>query len=112
MVLLHVEPAHVLGQAGGRRLHADELIGRLRSVAKREFGLDVQISRLLYAIDQLGNGYLTQNFPRPFGMAHVALDQPAVGPTDLGQRLACREVDDLVDFHALVRLAPAKDRNM
>ncbi len=33
MIFLHVEATHMLGQAGGRRLHADELIRRLRAVA-------------------------------------------------------------------------------
>src|SRR5262249_53323531 len=46
------------------------------------------------------------------GVAHVALDEAAVGPADLGQRLAGREVDDLIDIEALVRLAPAGYRDV
>src|SRR5205807_170015 len=42
----------------------------------------------------------------PPGMAHIALDQAAIGPADLGERLAGCEMDDLVDVHALVWLAP------
>ena len=48
VVLLHVELAHVLGQAGGGRLHAHELVGRLRAVAQRQLGLGVEIAGLLH----------------------------------------------------------------
>src|SRR5262249_33161417 len=43
------------------------------------------------------------------GVAHVALNQAAVGPADLGEHLAGGEVDDLIDVQTLVRLAPTQD---
>ena len=45
----------------------------------------------------------------PLGVAHVALDNAAVGPADLGQHFAGGEMDDLVDFQALVGFAPTED---
>ena len=59
--------------------------------------------------EQLLDGDLAQHVAGPLGVAHVALDQAAVGPADLGEHLAGGEVDDLVDLEALVRLAPAED---
>ena len=109
VVLLHVELAHVLGQAGRGRLHARELVGRLRAVAERQLGLGVEFAGLLHHLQQVRDRDLAQHVAGPLGVAHVALDQPAVGPADLGQHLAGGEVDDLVGLEALVRLAPAQD---
>ena len=44
-ILLHVRPAHVLGQAGAGRLLMDEIVRRLRAVAHRQGAAFVQIGR-------------------------------------------------------------------
>jgi len=108
VVLLHVELAHVLGQAGGGRLHPGELVGRLGPVAQRQLGLGVQLAGLLHHLEQVADGDLAENVAGPLGVAHVALDQGRVGPPDLSQHLAGGEVDDLVRLQALVRLAPTE----
>src|SRR6185503_12416819 len=41
-------------------------------------------------------------------LAHVALDQPAVGAADVGNRLPGRKVHDRIDVHAGVRLPPTE----
>ena len=69
VVLLHVEPAHVLGQAGGRRLHAGELVGRLRAVAQRQLGLGVEFAGLLHHLQQVGDGDLAQHVAGALGVA-------------------------------------------
>ena len=51
--LLHVLAAHVLGQAGGRRLVLHKLVGGLASVPGRKFGGHEQIRRLGYSVDQI-----------------------------------------------------------
>ena len=61
-------------------------------------------------LQQVADGDLAEHVAGALGVAHVALDQAGVGPADLGQRLAGGEVDDLVDLQALVRFAPAGDR--
>ena len=100
------------GKPGGRRLHAHELIGRLRAVAQRQLGLGVQVGRLLHHVEQVLDGDLAQHVAGPLGEAHVALDQAAVGPADLGQHFAGVEVDDLVEVQALVGLAPTGHGNV
>ena len=72
----------------------------------------VELAGLLHACEQVVDRDLAQHVARGLRVAHVALDQAAVGPADLGQHLAGREVDDLVHFQALVRLAPAEDGNV
>ena len=47
-------------------------------------------------LDELVDGDLAQHLARALGFAHVALDQSGVGAADPGERLAGREVDDLV----------------
>jgi hypothetical protein len=98
----------VLGQAGGGRLHAHKLIGGLRAVAQRQLGLGIQFARLLHHFEQAGKGNLAQDFAGPLGLAHVALDQAAIGPAHLGQHLAGGKVHDLVNVQALVWFTPAQ----
>ena len=71
---------------------------------------EIQLAGLLDPLDQLVAGNLAQHVARPLRLAHVALQQAAVGLADLGDRLAGDEVHDLVDFQRVVRLAPAQDR--
>ncbi len=106
MILLHVEPAHVLGEPGGGGLHVHKLLSRLRAVAERQLRLDVVVGCLLDALDQLRNRDFAEHVASPLCVAHVALDEAAVGPADFGQRFAGRKVDNLVDVQALVRFAP------
>ena len=61
-VLLHVRAAEPLGQAGARRLRADEFIGRLSPVAHWEGGVHVQLARLPDPDDQLVDRNLPQDF--------------------------------------------------
>src|SRR5262249_37306979 len=96
-------------QAGGRRLHAHELVGGLGAVAQGQFGVDVEVGGLLDPGEDLLDGQLSQGVAGPPGQAHVLGDQRGVGPADLGQHLPAVEVDDLVDLDALVGLAPAED---
>jgi hypothetical protein len=112
LVLLHVEPAHVLGQAGGRRLHAREVVGRLRAVAQRQVGLGVQFARLLHDAEQVLDGDVAEHVTGPAREAHVALDEPAIGPADLGEHFTGVEMDDLVEVETVVRFAPAGNRDV
>ena len=57
-------------------------------------------------------GSCAQHVAGALRLAHVALNQPAVGAADARDRLAGREVDDLVDLDARVRLAPAEHGNV
>ena len=57
-------------------------------------------------------GNLAQRFAGALRLPHVALDQPAVGAADAGDRLAGRKVHDLVDVDARVGLPPAENRNI
>ena len=57
-------------------------------------------------------GIAAEDLARLIGLAHVALDDPAVGLAHLGNRLARAEVHDLVEFQRFVRLAPAEDWNV
>ncbi len=109
VVLLHVEPAHVLRQAGRCRLHSGKLIGRLRAIAQRQLRLHVQISCLFRDLDQVRDGNFPKDIPSALGVAHIALDQPRIGAADFGQRFTRGEVNDLIEIKALVGFAPAKD---
>ena len=108
-ILRHVGPAHVLGQAGAGRLLMHEIVRRLRAVAHRQRAVLVQIGRLAEHRDQLAAGELLQHVAGLLRLPHVALDDPAAGLADLGNRLARGEVIHLGDFERLVRLAPADD---
>ena len=44
-------------------------------------------------------------------LAHVALNQAAIRPPDFRNRLAGEEMLHLIDVHARIGLAPAKNRN-
>ncbi len=92
------------------RLHARELVGRLRAVAQRQLGLRVEVAGLLHHLDQLLDGNLPQDVAGALGVAHVALDQAAVGLADLGHGLAGGEVDDLVDFRGSRTARPSGGR--
>ena len=59
--------------------------------------------------DQLVDRDLSQRVARALRLARVALNQPAVRAADTGDRLAGREVHDLVDFHAGVGFAPTQN---
>ena len=109
-VLLHVGPAHPLGQARARRLGARELLGRLRPIAHRQRRVHVELAGVADAGDEIVNRNLAQHLASARRLAHVAPDQPAVGTTDPGDRLAGREVNHVVHFHARVRLSPTKNR--
>jgi hypothetical protein len=91
------------------RLHADELVGRLGAVAQGQLGLGVQFAGLLDHLEQFADGHLAENVAGAPGVAHVALDEAAVGAADLGQRLTGGEMDDFIDIEALVGLALAED---
>ena len=111
-ILLHVRPAHVLGQAGRGRLHVGELVGRLRAITQGERGVQVQLAGFLDSLDQLVAGDGAQGLAGLRRFAHVALQQAGIGLAHFSDRLAGHEVDDFVDFQRLVGLAPAQDRNV
>ena len=68
--------AHVLGQAGRGRLLTGELVGRLRAVAQRQRGVQIQIGRLLDPLDQVvAVGNRSSASRALLGVAHVALQQ-------------------------------------
>ena len=108
-IFLHVRPAHPLGQPRARRLRPHELVGRLAAVAHRQRGIHIQLARLAGARHQLGDRNLAQHLTRPRRLAHVALNEPAVGAAHARDRLARREVRHLVDVDARVRLPPAQN---
>ena len=108
-VLLHVRAAHALRQPRGRRLGVGELVGGLRAGPHRQRGVHEQLASLADLRDQIVNRDLAQDIAGALRLARVALNQPAVRPADLGNRLTGREVNDLVHFHAVVRLAPPDD---
>ena len=97
-ILLHVGLAHVLGQAGGGRLLAGELVGRLLAVADRQGAVKIQLAGFFDPLDQFFAVNFAQGLAGDAGLAHVALQQPAVGLADFGDRLAGHEVDDRVHF--------------
>ena len=110
VVLLHVAPC-TCARAG--RCVADCMRANSSGVCvpspSGSVGLGVQLAGLLDHLEQVRDRDLAQHVAGPLGVPHVALDQAAVGPADLGDRLAGGEVNDLVDFQRLVRLAPAED---
>src|SRR5262249_7147592 len=110
-VLLHVRAAHAFGQAGRRRLRADELAGRLPAVAHRQRAGGVEPARVGDARDQLVDGHAAKHLARARRLAHVTMHESRIRATDLGDRLARREMDDRVDVDAVVRLAPAENRD-
>jgi hypothetical protein len=108
-VFLHVRAAHALRQPGAGRLRADERIRRLRPVADRERGVQIELAGGADPRDQVIDRDFAQDVARARRLAHVALDQPAVGAADTGDRLAVGEVHDLVDIEARVGLAPPQN---
>ncbi len=58
------------------------------------------------------NGNVAEDLASLLGLAHVALNDPAIRLTHLGNRLARAEVHDLVDFQRLVRFTPPQDWNV
>ena len=106
MVLVHVRPAHVLGQAGGRRLVVDEVLRALRAAAERQIRVQVEVGGLDHHGDQFARRDLAQDVAGALGAAHVALDQAGVRLVQRGQLLAGLEVDDRRLLERLVGLAP------
>ena len=97
------------GNAGRSRLGPDELVGRLRAVAHRQLGVHVELAGFADAGDQLFDRDRAERFARALRFLDVALNEAAVGSADTRDRLAGSEVQNLVDVHARVRLAPAED---
>ena len=110
LVLGHIGPAHVLREAGRRRLQLDEVRGRHGSVAQRQRGFHEELGRLLHLGQQLRRRHLPQHGPRPRRMTHVAFDQSAIRPGHLGQLLPGRKVDDGIHVEALIGLAETQYR--
>ena len=90
----------------------DKIVGRLGAIAHRQRGMLVEIGRLLDPLRQLVNGNAAEYLARSIGLAHVALNDPAIRLTHLRDRLARAEVHDLVEFQRFVRLAPPQDWNV
>ena len=59
--------------------------------------------------DQVVDRDLAQRVAGALRLSGVTLNQPAVGAADAGNRLAGREVHDLVDLHAGVGFAPTQN---
>jgi hypothetical protein len=112
MVLAHVGLAHVLGQAGGGGLLAREISRRLFAVAHRQRGVAVKVRGLFHNLNQLAAGNFAQDIAGAVGALHVFGEQAGVRLADLSERFAGNKVDDLIEVHALIRLAPPKDRNL
>ena len=110
VVLLHVVSAHVFRQAGGSRLLAGEVLGRLLTVAHGQRAILVEIRRLLHHADQLRDRDLGEDLASPPGFPHVAADQAGVSLAHLGQRFAFHEMHDGILVEARVRAAPSQDR--
>ena len=106
VVLVHVRPAHVLGQAGGRRLVVDEVLRGLAAVAEGQVRGQVEVGGLDHHGDQLAGLDLAQDVAGALGAAHVALDQAGVRLVQRRQLLAGFEVDDRRLLERLVGLAP------
>ena len=83
--------------------------GDLRAIPHRKRGVHVELARTTDARDQIVDRNLPQGLARLVGFPCVALNQPAIGSTDTGNRLTGREVDDFVHFHARVRFAPTQN---
>ena len=112
MVLRHVRLAHVLGQTGRGRLLPGEIIRRLRAIADREAAVLVEVRRFLHHGDQFAARDLAQRLAGALRPAHVLGEQAGVGLAHPCQRLARDEMDDVVQLHAGVRLAPPKNGNI
>ena len=83
------------------------------AVAERQFGLGVKVAGLLHHLaGGRRSGFRAAPRERAGGVLHVAFDEAAVGPADFGQHFAGGEMDDFVDVEALVRFAPAGNRNV
>ena len=110
-VLPHVAGAHVLGEAGRGGLHQAELLGRLRAVTQRQFGVHVQVGRLDRHLAQILDRELPEDVAGLVSFPHVHLDQTAVGLMDGRQFLTRFKMDNRLLVHRFVWLAPADDRN-
>ena len=71
--------------------------GDLRAVAHRQRAVHVQLARLPTRAISSSIGIAAQHIAGALRLAHVALNQGRRWPADLGDRLAGREVHDLVD---------------
>ena len=110
--LFHVHPAHVLREAGRRRLLPHEFLRRLTPVSERQLGRGEQFRSLLDHGQQFGCGHLAQHLPRPRRLAHISRHETRIGLAHFGNRLARVEVNDLVELETLVGAPPPQDRKM
>jgi hypothetical protein len=92
-------------------LLAHELVGGLATIAEWKFSAGVQLAGACHSseqiIDMYGPKYLAGSRRVPL----IALYQSWVGAAYLRDWLTSREVNDLVNLNAVVRLAPAEHRN-
>ena len=112
VILLHIGPAHMLGQTRGCGLSPHKFIGRLSAIAQREFGVHVEFACLFDLLDEVIHRDSAERAPRPVGLSHVSLDQAAVRAAHFSDRFAGREMDYLIDVHAGVGLSPPQYRNI
>ena len=111
MVFRHVGRAHVFGQTGRGGLLAREIGRRLLAVPHGQGGVAIEVGRLLHQLDQVAARDFAEHVAGALRFFHVPGEQTGISLAHLGECFTCDEVDDLVEFEALVRLAPAKDGN-
>ena len=110
--LRHVLAAHMLGKSGRRGLLTHEVVGRLRAIAKRQLRISKKLSSLPHTPDEIRARHFEQQLACPSGLAHVPIDEPAIGLTHLANRLTRIKMNDGLLLETVIWLAPTKNRKM
>ena len=111
-VFPHVGGTHVLGQTGRCRLNSAEFLRILSPISQRKGCVEVKIRGFDTHLTELLDGELSQDFASLGGLAHIHLDQAAIGLIHIGQRLTRFKVNNRGFLHRLVWFAPADDGNL
>ena len=82
------------------------------AVAQGKRGVFVKLARFLHDGHKLTDGDLAKHVAGALRFLHVPGQQTGVGLAHLRERFTGNKVDHLVEFEALVRLAPAEDGNL
>src|SRR5439155_9384110 len=75
-------------------------------------GIFEQLAGLLHDFDEIAARDFAQHIAGALGFLDVLGEQAGIRLADLGQRFTSDKMNDVIDFEARVRLAPAQNRNV
>ena len=99
----------MLGQPGGSRLLAGEVLRRLLTVAHGQCVIQVEVRGNFHHADQFRDRDIGEDLASPLGLSHIATDQAGIGSAHPSQRFASNEMLDGILIEARVRAAPSQD---